>query len=166
MTIQTKPTGEREALLKLSAMCAKAEHSSGEMMEKMRRWQLDDDTQKRVMEQLRTGKYVDDERFCRLFARDKARFDKWGRRKIEQALHRKGIGPDTYSPILDSIDRQEYVEALRPIIAAKRRSVKARNDYELNAKLIRYALGRGYTMDVIRECVDTDGEHGMEDGDD
>ena len=40
MIQKKKPITEQEALQKLSALCARAEHSSGEMLEKMRRWQL------------------------------------------------------------------------------------------------------------------------------
>jgi regulatory protein len=39
------------------------------------------------------------------------------------------------------------------LIAAKRRTVKADSDYELNCKLIRFAMGRGFDMDIIRKCI-------------
>ena len=44
---------------------------------------------------------------------------------------------------------------LRELLAAKRRSVSASSDYELNGKLIRFALGRGFGMDIIRRCIDS-----------
>lgn len=157
---------EQQALTRLAALCSRAEHSSGEMLEKMRRWRLPDDAQERIIEHLRKERFVDDERFCRLFVRDKIRFDKWGRRKIEQALYRKGIGPDISIPVLDAIDTMEYVEALGPMIDAKRRTVKARNAYEMNAKLTKYALGRGFTIDVIRQCVDSADNCCFDDDDD
>ena len=37
-----KKMTENEALLRLSAMCASAEHCSYEMTEKMRKWELPD----------------------------------------------------------------------------------------------------------------------------
>ncbi len=152
-----KSVSEQEALFKLSALCSQAEHSSGEMKEKMRRWQLPPDAQERIMQRLLAEKYVDDERYCRFFVRDKMRFCGWGRRKIEQALHMKGVSADTAASQLDEITADEWAETLRPLIAAKRRSVKAQSDYELRAKLMRFAMGRGFTMDVVRMCMDTDG---------
>jgi len=47
---------------------------------------------------------------------------------------------------------------LKPLLAQKRRSVKARNDYELNMKLMKWALGRGFTMDIIRQCLTVEEE--------
>ena len=91
MLQKKKPITEQEVLQKLSALCARAEHSSGEMLEKMRRWQLSEDARKRVLDRLIDEKFVDDERFARLFVREKIRFDRWGRRKIEQALYQKGV---------------------------------------------------------------------------
>ncbi|MDE7085281.1 MAG: RecX family transcriptional regulator, partial [Prevotella sp.] len=31
-------------------------------------------------------------------------------------------------------------------------------DYELNQKLMRFALSRGFTFDIIRQCFDVDDE--------
>ena len=36
----------------------------------------------------------------------------------------------------------------------KRRTTKAENDYALNQKLVHFALGRGFTFDLIRQCLD------------
>ena len=44
-------------------------------------------------------------------------------------------------------------EALQPLLASKKRQVKADSEYELNGKLIRFALGRGFGMDIIRRCI-------------
>lgn len=154
MLQKKKPITEQEALQKLSALCARAEHSSGEMLEKMRRWQLADDARERVLDRLIDEKFVDDERFARLFVREKIRFDRWGRRKIEQALYQKGVASDISRRVLDEVDDEAYVAELKKLIAAKRRSVQAESDYEMRAKLTKYALGRGFGYKVIRRCID------------
>ena len=151
---QKKPMTEQEALRKLAALCAKGEHCTGEMLTKMERWGLDDAQQASVIAQLIEGNYIDDRRFCRLYIADKIKFDKWGRRKIEQALWQKHIDQAIIKESLDDIDNAEYIAILRPLLKAKQRSVKAKDDYERNMKLIRYAMGRGFTIDIIRECID------------
>ena len=138
----------------MSALCARAEHSSGEMLEKMRRWQLSEDARERVLDRLIDENFVDDERFARLFVREKIRFDRWGRRKIEQALYQKGVASDISRRVLDEVDDEAYVAELKKLIAAKRRSVQAESDYEMRAKLTKYALGRGFGYNVIRQCID------------
>lgn len=147
---------EQEAFLRLSALCAQAEHCEYEMQEKMRRWQLPDDAQARVMQRLVSERYVDDNRYALAFARDKVKYNKWGRRKVEQALWQKRIADDIRQQVLDGIGDADYISVLRPLLQQKRRAVKARNDYELRMKLVKFALGRGFTMDVIRQCVNTD----------
>ena len=154
MLQKKKPITEQEALQKLSALCARAEHSSGEMLEKMRRWQLSEDARERVLDRLIDENFVDDERFARLFVREKIRFDRWGRRKIEQALYQKGVASDISRRVLDEVYDEAYVAELKKLIAAKRRSVQAESDYEMRAKLTKYALGRGFGYNVIRQCID------------
>lgn len=149
---------EQEAYLRLAALCAQAEHCEYEIQEKMRRWEIADDAQARVMQRLITERYVDDERFARAFANDKVKYNKWGRRKVEQAMWLKHIAEDIRQRVLDSIDDEEYIAILRPLLQQKRRSVKARNDYELRQKLIKFAIGRGFTMDIIKQCISIDDE--------
>ncbi len=147
---------EQEAFLRLATLCAQAEHCEYEMLEKMRRWQLPDEAQARVMQRLVSERYVDNNRYALAFARDKVKYNKWGRRKVEQALWQKHIADDIRQQVLADISDRDYVAVLRPLLQQKRRSVKARNDYELRMKLIQFALGRGFTMDVIRQCINTD----------
>lgn len=147
---------EQEAYLTLAALCARSEHCQWEMLEKMRRWELDDAAQSRVMTRLVKERYVDDERYARAFVKDKVRYNKWGRRKVEQALWQKRIADDIRERVLDEVDEEEYLNVLRPLLKQKRKSIKAGNDYELNQKLVRFALGRGFTYDIIRQCIDVD----------
>jgi regulatory protein len=128
------------------------------MTEKMRRWELDDAAQARIMQRLVKERFVDDERYTRAFIKDKVRYNKWGRRKVEQALWQKHIAEDIRQRILDEIDDEEYLSVLRPLLKQKRKSIKAANDYELNQKLMRFAVGRGFTFDIIRQCIDVDEE--------
>lgn len=151
-----KQMSEQEVLLRLTSLCSTAEHCSHEMLEKMRRWEIDEDTQARIMEYLVKEKYIDDERYARFFAKDKIRYNKWGRRKVEQAMWQKHIDTDIQQRVLGEIDDDEYLLILRPLLKSKRRTVKAANNYEMNMKLIRFAMGRGFTMDIIRQCLDND----------
>ena len=153
-----KQKTEQEAYLTLAALCAQAEHCQWEMGEKMRKWEIPEEAQARIMERLVKERYVDDERFARAFAKDKVRYNKWGRRKVEQALWQKHIDEDIRKNVLNEIDDEEYLSVLRPLLKQKRKSIKAQNDYELNQKLMRFALGRGFTFDIIKQCIDVEDE--------
>ena len=151
-----KEVSEQGAFLQLSALCAQAEHCQHEMLEKMQKWGLSDEAQARVMEKLVSGRYVDDERYARAFVSDKVRYNKWGSRKVEQALWQKHIDEDIRQRVLDEVTDSEYISVLRPLLQQKRKSLRAVNDYEQNQKLVRFALGRGFTFDIIRQCLDVD----------
>ena len=153
-----KEVTEQGAYLQLAQLCARSEHCQHDLLEKMRRWEMSDEAQARVMQRLVSERYVDDERYARAFVRDKIRYNKWGRRKVEQALWQKRIDEDIRQQVLDEVDDEEYLSVLRPLLKQKRRSTKAESDYELNQKLVRFALGRGYTYDIIRQCLDVSAE--------
>ena len=149
---------EKEAYLTLAALCAQTEHCQWEMLEKMRRWEVPEEAQTRVMQRLVKERYVDDERYAQAFVKDKIRYNKWGRRKVDQALWQKHIDEDIRKRVLDEVDDDEYLSVLRPLLKQKRKSTKANSDYELNQKLMRFAMGRGFTFDIIRQCIDVEEE--------
>ena len=150
-----KEMTEQEAFLQLASLCANAEHCQHEMLEKMRKWELTEAVQARVMARLVKERYVDDERYARAFVKDKIRYNNWGRRKVQQALWLKRIDDDVQQTVLDEISDEEYLKVLKPLLKLKNKSIKAESDYERNQKLVRFALGRGFTFDLIRQCVNT-----------
>ena len=75
-------------------------------------------------------------------------------RKVQQGLWMKRIDKEIQDEVLDDIDEKEYLDVLKPLLKQKRKSIKANSDYELNQKLVRFAYGRGFTFDIIRQCLD------------
>lgn len=145
-----------QILQKLTAFCARGEHCQHEILEKMSRWEVDEATQAEVMAYLTANRYVDDERYARAYANDKIRYNHWGRRKVEQGLWQKHIDKDIQQRVLAEVDDGLYVSILRPLLRQKRRTTRANNSYELNQKLLKFALARGFTYDIIRQCIDVD----------
>lgn len=144
---------EEEALNRMAAYCSTAEHCQSEVCEKMQRWGLSYDAIDRIIKRLIKEKFINEERYCRAFVNDKYRFAKWGKLKISQALYLKKISSTVYYPFLSTIDQEEYLAILSDLIAAKRKSIRAKDEFELNAKLIRFAMSRGFEMDDIRRCI-------------
>lgn len=159
--MQQKLTDEKVVFQKLSAICARAEHCQHDMLEKMRQWGVDQEVQARVMERLLKERYIDDERFARAFVHDKVKYNQWGRRKVEQALWLKHIDEHVARTALDEIEENDYLSVLRPMLKQKRKSLlsgETLSDYELNVKLMKWAMGRGFTMDVIKQCINIDAD--------
>ena len=161
-----KEKTEQDAYLQLAALCAQAEHCQQEMRDKMKRWDIDAATQDRIVARLVKERYVDDERYARAFVKDKIRYNKWGRRKVQQGLWLKHIDDDIQERVLGEVDDSEYLAVLRPLLKQKVRSIRAENDYERTQKIVRFALGRGFTFDIIRQCLNVDDDMNTEDDED
>ena len=153
-----KPMSEEQALARLTALCASAEHCTGEMIDKMTKWEISEEAQVRIMEHLVKNKYIDDERYCRAFVHDKMEYNHWGRRKIEQALYVKHVDKAIQKTVLDEIPDEDFIDILRPLIVHKRRQTRANSEYEMNMKLMRFAASRGFTIEQIRQCIDVEAD--------
>ncbi len=143
---------------KAERFCSASEHCPSEVAAKLKQWGASDEEQDLIIAHLQKERYIDTERYCRFFARDKYRFTHWGRVKIAQALKMKGLPSEDIRRGLEEIDEREYDDILRDLINKKRKSVSGRNDYERNAKLIRFAIGRGFEMDEIRRHLKDSGD--------
>lgn len=144
---------EKEIMYKAEAYCSLAEHCLSEVQTKLQQWGLPAGQEEKVLQYLLHEKYIDEQRYSKAFVRDKYRFNQWGRIKIIQALRLKRILPEYISCALDEIDCEEYFSILSDLLCSKNKSVKARNAYERKGKLIRFALGRGYEMGEVLECL-------------
>ena len=61
-----RPLTYEEALRKLGNLCARGEHCTGEVDEKMKKWGLSEADRQRVVSYLVAHQYIDDERFARV----------------------------------------------------------------------------------------------------
>lgn len=145
-----------EILYKLAAKCSVSEQCMSDIEAKLSRYDLTEEEHTRILRHLVEEKYIDDRRYAEAFVRDKYRFNKWGRIKIAQGLRMKGIDSKTISTAMKAIDEAEYLDILRDLIKAKRKSTRGKNDYEINGKLVRFATGRGFEYAAIRQCMGTD----------
>lgn len=145
-----------EILYKLAARCSTSEQCLSDVEAKLKRYDLSEEERTRILQHLVEEKYIDDKRYAEAFVRDKYRFNKWGRIKIAQGLRMKGIDNGTVNVAMGVIDETEYLHILRELIKAKRKSTRGKSDYEVNGKLIRFAIGRGFEFAAIRSCMDVD----------
>lgn len=145
-----------EILYKMAAKCSTSEQCMSDIEAKLSRYDLTEEERTRILRHLVEEKYIDDRRYAEAFVRDKYRFNKWGRIKIAQGLRMKGIDSETISTAMKAIDEAEYLDILRDLIKAKRKSTRGKNDYEINGKLVRFATGRGFEHAAIRQCMGTD----------
>lgn len=148
-----KEYSEAEIKNKAEAYCSAVERCPSEVEEKIRKWGASEEVTERIMAYLQQERYLDTVRFCRFYVRDKYRFNQWGRMKIAQMLRMKGLAEEDIRAGLAEIDTEEYDGILKKMLRQKIKGIKAANDYERSMKLIRFAIGRGFTLEEIRRYV-------------
>ena len=134
---------QEQIISKLTAVCARAEHCKDDMLRRMQRWQVDEATQREVISYLVKEKYIDEERYARFFINDKIKYNRWGRRKVEQALYFKHIPREVYEPLLDDVANEDFESVLLPLLQNKEKNLKYANDYEKRMKLLRCNYNSG-----------------------
>jgi regulatory protein len=145
-------------LKKAMAHCAGKECCLSDIGQKLASWSADGEETKKILNYLVKEKFIDEERYANAFVKDKFRYNKWGRIKIGAALKQKKIPSVLISGAFEYIDDNAYREALETIISSHRRTVKAKNQYELKGKLLRYGLSKGFESNLLYEILNEPAE--------
>ena len=144
---------EEQAYQKLASLCAVSEQCISDIRRKMQRWVIIGDAET-IIGRLIKERFIDEHRFARAFALDKFRYNHWGREMIRMEMRRRNISSADIDYGISEIPQEEYEFVLRHLIEAKRPTVKGKSEYEVNQKIMRYALGKGFTMDEILRYID------------
>lgn len=138
---------------RLRGLCSRREYSTHDVLQKaIRALEGDTDAAEEVVETLVKEKYVDDLRYASAFARDKASIQGWGEVKIRYMLSAKKISREVIEQALSEIDTERASSKLQKLLETKYKSL--REDPQCRLKLLRFALGRGYSYDEVSKVVD------------
>ena len=140
-----------EALKKLLHYCNYQDRCEKEVITKLNSLELDDSDKRFVMEFLREEGFVNDERYCRSYVKSKLNLKKWGINKIKVSLIAKGVDKEMIDNVLSDIDYDLYKEELVNLIRNKK--IEGSDPYKRRAKLIRYAISKGYSYPEIIEAM-------------
>lgn len=141
-----------QALESLRLSCARAERAPSDVRRSLLRWRMAPEDCEAIIESLIRDRYLDEERYAAAYVRDKLSTGGWGRIKIEQGLRAKFISREAITQALEQIQDQQQDDQLEELLRRRydRERPRAENSYALIAKLIRWAMGRGYGYDQIR----------------
>lgn len=137
---------------KMRRLCSRREYCVSDIRAKLMK-ELDGDVQKveTAINKLKDEKYVDDQRYATAYARDKASISGWGATKIRYMLSAKGVAKDVISEALNEVDEVKASTRLEKLLENKYKSLK--DDPQWKIKLIRFALGRGYSYDEVNDQI-------------
>ncbi len=144
---------DEKVLARMQRLCISREYCCSDMRTKvLKALEGNEEAADEIMDALVRDRFIDDLRYASAFARDKSSLAGWGTAKIRYALVRKGIERSVIQEALAEIDSGKADSKMRSVIEAKYRSISGAPDAKI--KLLRYALGRGYAYDEVREIVD------------
>lgn len=141
------------ALQRLMAMCSRKETSEWEISKKLTAWKVDPTKQTEVVRELIKHGFLNNRRFAHAYARDKARFNKWGPRKIEQGLAMQKIDPEIVKEVLLEVENLQDDEFLLNLLKRKASTIRSENKNEFKVKLLRFGLSRGFEYDQVMSVV-------------
>ena len=138
------------AIERMRGICSRKECCRQEIAAKLEKLEVEDVSG--AVEQLCKEGFIDERRYARAFARDKSSLQGWGSLKIKLALQRRGIDSDVISAALGEIDAEVASAKLESLLRAKLRTLRREEDAAaIRAKVLRYALGRGYGYEQINK---------------
>ena len=136
----------------LRRQCSRREYCYSDVLKKAEK-SLNGDREEaeKIVAILVSERYVDDLRYATAYAREKSSISGWGEVKIRYMLSSKNISRDIISEALAEIDAQRADSRLAKLIENKYRTLK--DDPQWKMKLLRFALGRGYSYDEVNSVL-------------
>ncbi|MGE9616788.1 MAG: regulatory protein RecX [Solitalea-like symbiont of Acarus siro] len=104
-----------------------------------------------IIDYLIKEKFIDNKRYTREYIISKFKINKWGRSRIIVNLKKQNIDSSDIDKELALIDSSEYAETLKNILLKKKGALNNASKIEVRAKLLRYALYKGFEVDLINK---------------
>ncbi len=147
----------QQALEALQLSCARAERCLSDARRSLFRWRIPASEHPPVLEALVRDRFIDERRYAAAYVREKRQLSAWGPVKIVNGLKIKGIpeavireamaefgpNPSDTAPLAPLL-RQRYERELR----------RSADSYALRGKLLRWAVGRGYSYDTAKAALE------------
>jgi regulatory protein len=126
-------------------------YSVYEMKQLLGRRTEDDSLLKTVMDRLKRGKMIDDERFAKQFARQRTEIRRQGKFRIARDLRARGV-PDRHieAALADSAKETDESTVVRQRLERKLRSFRGEITENKIASMYRSLLRAGFSADVVR----------------
>ena len=139
--------------LRMADLCSRSEQCEKDVRHKILRSGLGAEDAEKILSALREGKFIDESRFARAYARDKVRFSGWGRYKIRSGLMARRLKPSDIEEGLGAIDRKEYIEALKRAGIAKAKKLNLEEPGDAR-KFLAHMASRGFEGELAQKLLE------------
>ncbi len=141
------------AYASLAQHCSYRERSAAELSQKMERMELDPEWREPLLKKLQDDGFQSDSRYARAYTRDKYSLEQWGRIRIRQQLHQKGISEELIEEAFQGIDQELYLANLRRLTRRHAAGLKGLAPNELRGRIFRFVHGKGYEHELIHQQI-------------
>ena len=148
-----KPLTPDQVLDKMAKYCAYQERCVKDVKDKLKTFDIPQEEKTKILDYLLDNRFVNDERFAKIFVQSKSNQNDWGANKIRYHLIQKGIAKDIIEEALGQTDEEVYRQRLIEILKTKAKTIKAASDFEKKRKLAAYAMQKGFEASLVWEVL-------------
>ena len=148
-----KPLTPDQVLDKMAKYCAYQERCVKDVKDKLKTFDIPQEEKTKILDYLLDNRFVNDERFAKIFVQSKSNQNDWGTNKIRYHLIQKGIAKDIIEEALGQTDEEVYRQRLIEILKTKAKTIKAASDFEKKRKLAAYAMQKGFEGALVWEVI-------------
>ncbi len=148
------PDKENPVYRKAAHYCGYQERTDKEVQEKLRTWGVEKKSEEeRIIQALKADNFLSEERYVEAFINGKCLGKQWGKRKIFDALTKKGLDQALIQKGLATIEPADYLQRLRHLADRKKQSLAGATSIQERQKLTNYLLQKGYEPDLVTQTV-------------
>lgn len=141
------------ALKKAMSLCARREYCSEDIRVKLDSWGINNPDADNIISSLIRENFINDKRYAEAFVKDKYHHNKWGKVKIASQLRAKRIASELIDSALATVDEDQYRQTIKDILASHRKFIKAKNQFDLKGKLLRFGLSKGFESHILYDIL-------------
>lgn len=157
MTFAMSSEPNSDILHRILQYCAKSEHCTQDVRQKLISWIVPDDEIEEILVRLRHEKFLDDNRYALSFVTEKWKLDHWGKEKIRNSLLSKGMDEETVQQVLETISEEEYLKGMDQLLNKKRNELKTVDPSSLVKRLMSFAISRGFEEEKVIQWLEANG---------
>ncbi|MCC6600040.1 MAG: RecX family transcriptional regulator [Crocinitomicaceae bacterium] len=154
MIITQRKYSQEETRVRIRQWCDKAERSHWDTRNKLIQWGIRSSEREELIAELIQNNLLNEERFAEAFASDHFRFYRWGSKKIEVALRKKGVSSINIQRALKKIPIEDCRKTMQEHLTKKNPQWKRLAQWQKKIKAIRFLLSKGYHPEESAEAVE------------
>lgn len=146
-----------QALRSLCMTCSRMERCVSDARRSLARWNIPPEEQQKIIARLVAEKFIDERRYADAYVREKVSAGRWGLGKIIFGLRSKQIPEDIIRcAVAEHADADVINGKLEEELSRRigKEKGKAKDGYDLRARLFRFAASRGYGYEEINGLLD------------